>query len=131
MSRYSCLGYWSNTSHTSHISSTLQIVGTPLANIREEGELYLLELEMPGVSKSGLEVTVENNKLTIVGHRGDTEPKGEVVYRESRQGDYRRSFELDPSIDTTKIVAKMDQGILRLTLPKAESIKPRKITVAD
>jgi len=103
----------------------------PPANIREEGDLYLLELEMPGVSKSGLEVTVENNELTIVGHRGDTELKGEVVYRESRQGDYRRSFELDPSIDTTKIVAKMDQGILRLTLPKAESIKPRKITVAD
>ena len=103
----------------------------PPANIREEGDLYLLELEMPGVSKSGLEVTVENNELTIVGHRGDTEPKGEIVYRESRQGDYRRSFELDPSIDTTKIVAKMDQGILRLTLPKAESIKPRKITVAD
>lgn len=103
----------------------------PPANIREEHDAYLLELEMPGVAKGGIEVTVENNELTIVGHRQDTEPKGDVVYRESPQGDYRRTFEIDTSIDTAKIVAKMEQGILRLTLPKAESIKPRKIAVGD
>ena len=103
----------------------------PPANIREEHDAYLLELEMPGVSKSGIEVTVEHNELTIVGHRSDTEPQGEVVYRESRHGDYRRTFEIDASIDTAKIAAKMEQGILKLTLPKAESLKPRKITVAD
>ena len=103
----------------------------PPANIREEHDAYLLELEMPGVAKGGIEVTVENNQLTIVGHRVDTEPQGEVVYRESRRGDYRRTFEIDTSIDTAKIVAKMEQGILRLTLPKAESLKPRKIAVVD
>ena len=103
----------------------------PPANIREEHDAYLLELEMPGVSKTGLEVTVENNELTIVGHRADTDPQGEVVYRESGHGDYRRTFEIDATIDTAKIAAKMEQGILRLTLPKAESLKPRKIKVAD
>ena len=103
----------------------------PPANIREEHDAYLLELEMPGVSKSGIEVTVENNELTIVGHRADAPPQGEVVYRESRHGDYRRAFEIDASIDTAKIVANMEQGVLKLTLPKAESLKPRKITVAD
>ena len=77
----------------------------PPANIREEHDVYLLELEMPGVAKNGLEVSVENNELTIVGHRGDDEPQGEVVYRESRHGDYRRTFEIDTSIDTAKIVA--------------------------
>ena len=103
----------------------------PPANIREEQEAYVLELEMPGVPKDGIEVTVENNELTIVGHRSDPQPQGEVVYRESRNGDFRRSFEIDTSIDTAKIVAKMEQGILRLTLPKAESLKPRKIAVVD
>jgi len=103
----------------------------PPANIREEHDAYILELEMPGVSKSGLEVTVENNELTLLGHRSDPEVQGELVYRESRRADYRRSFELDPSIDTNKIVAKMEQGVLTLTLPKAESIKPRKITIGD
>jgi len=103
----------------------------PNADIREEHDAYVLELEMPGVSKAGIEVTVEQNQLTIVGHRSDAAPQGEVVYQESRRADFRRTFELDPSINAAKIQAKMEQGILRLTLPKAESIKPRKIQVAD
>jgi HSP20 family protein len=112
-------------------ASRLPAWDVPPANIREEHDAYILELEMPGVNKSGIEVTVENNELTLVGHRSDLETKGEVVYQESRRCDYRRSFEIDPSIDTQKIVAKMEQGVLRLTLPKAESVKPRKITVGD
>ena len=86
---------------------------------------------MPGVSKDGLEVTVENGELTILGRRAAADSKGREVYRESRRLDYRRSFELDPSIDTGKIVAKIDQGVLTLHLPKAESVKPRKIAVTS
>jgi len=112
-------------------ASRLPAWDVPPANIREEHDAYILELEMPGVSKSGIEVTVENNELTLVGHRTDPEIKGEAVYQESRRCDYRRSFEIDPSIDTHKIVAKIEQGVLRLTLPKAESIKPRKISVGE
>ena len=128
------------TPHTTH-SATLERPAEqatrlpaweqPSVNIREEHDAYVLELEMPGVSKTGIEVTVEQNELTIIGHRSDAEPQGEVVYQESRRADFRRSFELDPSINTAKIQAKMEQGILRLSLPKAESIKPRKIQVAD
>ena len=79
---------------------------TPPANILESKDGYVLEAEMPGVSKDGLEVTVENGELTILGHRAPAESKGREVYRESRHFDYRRSFELDPSIDTAKITAK-------------------------
>ena len=103
----------------------------PRATIREEKEKYLLDLEMPGVRKDGLEITVENNELTLIGRRSDAELKGEAVYRESRPLDYRRVFDLDPSIDAGKITAKMEQGIVTLTLPKAESVKPRKIVVGD
>ena len=101
----------------------------PPVNIREEHDAYVMELEMPGVCKDGLEITVENNELTLIGRRTDPEVEGEMVYRESRRRDYRRSFEIDPSIDTNKISAKIDQGVLTLTLPKAESVKPRKISV--
>ena len=103
----------------------------PRATIREEKEGYLLDLEMPGVRKDGLEITVENNELTVIGRRSDAELKGETVYRESRPLDYRRVFDLDPSIDVGKITAKMEQGIVTLSLPKAESVKPRKIAVGD
>jgi HSP20 family protein len=102
---------------------------TPPANILENKDGYVLEAEMPGVSKDGLEVTVENGELTILGRRAAVEAKGREVYRESRRLDYRRSFELDPSIDAAKIVAKIDQGVLTLHLPKAEAVKPRKIAV--
>jgi HSP20 family protein len=57
--------------------------------------------------------------------------KGDLVYGESRPLDYRRVFELDPSIDAARITAKVEQGVLTLTLPKAESVKPRKIAVTE
>jgi len=104
---------------------------TPAANIRESKDGYVLELEMPGVSKDGLEITVENNELTIWGRRGQPELPGELVYGESRHLDFRRIFDLDPSIDAAHITAKIEQGVLTLTLPKAESVKPRKIAVSE
>jgi len=102
---------------------------TPLANVLESKDGYVLEAEMPGVNKEGLEITVENDELTVVGRRATVENRGRQVHRESRAFDYRRVFELDASIDTTKITAKLDQGVLTLLLPKAEAVKPRKIAV--
>ncbi len=103
---------------------------TPLANILETRDGYVLEAEMPGVAKDGLEVTLDNGELVIVGHRRASETKGRELFRESRRLDYRRVFEVDPSIDSARIQAKLDQGVLTLHLPKAESVKPRKITVS-
>jgi HSP20 family protein len=102
----------------------------PEVNIFESRDQYLLEAEMPGVNKEGLEITLQDNVLTIIGHRADQPVGGEPLYRESRKADYRRVFELDPGIDGDKINARVDQGVLTLTLPKAERVKPRKITVA-
>ena len=104
---------------------------TPQATIRETKDGYVLQAEMPGVNKNGLEVSVESNQLTIVGRRSDPEVKADLVYRESRPRDFRRVFELDPTIDSARIEAKMDQGVLTLTLPKAERVKPKKIVVTD
>src|SRR5690348_1045379 len=101
----------------------------PEVNIFETKDGYVLQAEMPGVSKAGLEITVEGNELTITGHRELPPLSGESLFRESHSGDFRRVFELDPAIDTTKVTAHMEQGILKLTLPKSERVKPRKIVV--
>lgn len=102
---------------------------SPVVNIVETRDGYVLEAEMPGVNKAGLEITLENTELTIVGHR-HTEPLiGDALFRESHRADYRRVFELDPAIDTAKISAQMEQGVLKLMLPKSERVKPRKIAV--
>lgn len=103
---------------------------TPEVNIFENKEGYILEAEMPGVSKDGLEITLEGNEITIIGHRSAETIKAEALYRESRPADYRRVFELDPAIDTAKISAAMEQGVLTLHLPKTEKVKPRKITIS-
>ena len=102
----------------------------PVASVIENPDGYTLEVEMPGVNKEGLEIAVENNELTILGRRSLPVIDGTLIHRESRPHNYRRTFELDPSIDTSKINAKIDQGIVTLTLPKAEQVKPRRITVS-
>jgi len=103
---------------------------TPPASVREIGDGYTLEIEMPGVKKDGLEISVENNELTIIGRRSLPVVEGTLIHRESRPENFQRMFEIDPSIDADKISAKIDHGLATLTLPKAENIKPRKITVA-
>jgi len=104
---------------------------TPEVNIFETKDGYVLEGDMPGVNKDGLEITLESNMLTIVGRRNEPDFGGNPVYRESKAGHFRRVFELDPAIDTSKISAKMEQGILKLHLSKADKVKPRKIQVTD
>jgi len=99
-------------------------------NVTETKDGYLLEADMPGVNREGLEALLDNNELTIIGHRNVPTPNGEQLYRESRNLDYRRVFQLDPSIDGSKIQARMENGVLRLELPKAERVKPRKITIS-
>jgi HSP20 family protein len=102
----------------------------PVASIIEDVDGYMLQVEMPGVNKDGLEISVENNELTIIGRRFLPAIEGTLIHRESRRENYRRAFELDPSIDADKISAKIDQGVTTLTLPKAEQVEPRKIKVS-
>lgn len=104
---------------------------TPDVNIYEAKDGYVLEAEMPGVSKEGLEITLEGHEITITGRQTDEVVAGEVLFRERHGADYRRVFELDPAIDTTRIAARMNQGVLFLTLPKSEAVKPRKIAVSE
>jgi HSP20 family protein len=102
----------------------------PSASVTEIADGYMLEIEMPGVKKDGLEISFENNELTIIGRRSLPAVEGTPIHHESRQENFRRTFELDPSINADKIGAKIEQGLVTLTLPKAEQVKPRKITVS-
>ena len=102
----------------------------PAASVLENENGYLLEVEMPGVNKEGLEISTEGNELTIIGRRSLPTIDGTLLHHESRRENFRRTFEIDPSIDGNKINAKIDQGLLTVTLPKAEHVKPRRINVS-
>jgi len=104
---------------------------TPEVDIYENKDEYVLEADMPGVTKEGLELTLDEQVLTIIGHRSHEAVQGNPLYRESQPYDFRRVFELNPAIDAGKINAKMDQGILVVRMPKAEKVKPRKITIGE
>ncbi|MGZ4971229.1 MAG: Hsp20/alpha crystallin family protein [Limisphaerales bacterium] len=102
---------------------------TPATNISATDNDYVLELEMPGVDKSGLEVVADGNELVITGKRAKDIPEGELSYCESALANYRRTFELGSDVDTSKIEAQLTQGVLKLKLPKSEKAKSRKIPV--
>lgn len=103
----------------------------PRARIVETENAFVLTAEMPGVGKDGVDVSIEEDRLIVTGRRNpETAPKGRMVYRETRQANYRRAFELEGLIDADHVSAKIEHGILRVELPKAESLKPRKIEVA-
>ncbi len=102
---------------------------SPPANIAARENEYLVEVDMPGVDKEGLEVTIEANELTIIGRRKTETPQGDLLYRESPLADFRRVFELGPDVETSKITAEMQQGVLRLHLPKSEKARPKQIEV--
>ena len=102
---------------------------TPEVNIYENKDGYVLEAEMPGVTKSSLELTLEGDTLILVGRRYDRPVRGTSLQNETRVADFRRVFELDPAIDVSRINARVEQGLLVVELPKAEAVKPRKVQI--
>jgi HSP20 family molecular chaperone IbpA len=87
-------------------------------------------VHLPGVAKDGLEITAEEGQLRIVGRRSWKQPKDwTVLYRESADLPYELTLAHDNAIDVDKTVAELRDGILRVSLPKTEAVKPRKIAV--
>ena len=106
------------------------LVFTPSVDIFEtESEITLLA-DMPGVPPDNLSIDLRDNTLTL---EGDIAPLGdqkeEMVYSEYSTGRYYRQFSLSEVIDQSKIEAQLQDGVLRLSLPKVEKATPRKITV--
>lgn len=103
---------------------------TPRADIYSNAEGTHVVLDLPGVAQQDLEITVEDQLLTIVGHRkNDVSTTEEPAHQEIQPFDYRREFSLASSIDTTRIQAELREGVLSLQLPFAEKVKPRRIAV--
>ncbi|MFX0058799.1 MAG: Hsp20/alpha crystallin family protein [Candidatus Hodarchaeota archaeon] len=101
---------------------------TPLANIEEDDENFNITAELPGLDKGDLKITVKDGFLEIKGEqKEEKEDKNEgFVRREYRSSSYYRSFDLPESVDEDKIDARLDKGILKLTLPKKEEEKKEK-----
>ena len=103
----------------------------PLYDIKETPEAFGVTVYLPGVNKDGVDLTTEEGQIRIVGRRAWTQPEGWTsLYRESMDAPFELVLTHDNAIDLDKVGAELRDGVLRVSLPKHEAIKPRKIAVS-
>jgi len=100
-------------------------------DVVESEDEYLVKASLPGINPEDLEITFEDNRLTIKGESKEEEEVDEARFhlRERRFGSFTRSIKLPSGIESEKIEANYDKGVLKLHLPKVEEVKPKKITI--
>ena len=105
----------------------------PPVDVYEDEQNLVLKLEVPGVNEGDINVSVENNTLTVQGERKfEKEEKEENFHRiERRYGSFLRTFKLPTTVDSEKVEASYDKGILKITLAKRAEAKPRQIKVGN
>jgi HSP20 family protein len=105
---------------------------TPGVDVVEEADAYLFSVDLPGVPKENVDITFEDNILTISGSRERKEETNNGQYRrvERRYGKFTRSFSLPSQVDTAKVDAKFQDGVLLVRVPKAETARARKIKIS-
>jgi HSP20 family protein len=104
---------------------------SPKVNVTEYENVFHLEAETPGMKDKDISIEVHNGVLTIKGHKENkSETENENYHiREFSSQSFERSFKLSDRVDTEKVSAKIDDGVLKVDLPKHEQIKPKKIEV--
>jgi len=100
----------------------------PVVDVYENVDELLLLIDVPGATNDGIDVQLDKGQLTILAKRGEDSP-GSPLASEYRTYDYLRLFSVPQGIDPSKIDAQLSGGVLRLRLPKSESVKPRRIEV--
>lgn len=104
--------------------------GFPAINMWEDAENVYAEAELPGLKAEDVEISVVGPELTLKGKRADARPEGAAYHRRERSaGDFTRAVRLPVAIDADKVHCLLADGVLLITLPKAQSAKPRKIKV--
>lgn len=101
---------------------------TPAVDIFETNEALVLVADMPGVEKKGLEINLEKGVLTLNGEI-KLAKKGQLLFHEFSPDNYYRQFKLSEGIDMEKASAEFNNGVLTLTMPKAESAQPKRIEI--
>jgi HSP20 family protein len=103
----------------------------PAIDISEHGGVYEVRCDLPGVDKKDLDISIASNVLTIKGEKSaEKESKNRKYYRrESWTGSFQRSISLPAGVDPEKIGAEMKNGVLTVTLPKKDEVKPKQIAI--
>lgn len=112
------------------VSEPQRLLFTPPIDIFHTGEALVLRADLPGVCVERLDLQIEDNKLTLFGRVEEhLPPGGRLLHREYQVGDFYRSFILSDEVAYDRISAKMNLGVLEITLPIIPRAQPRKIHV--
>lgn len=104
---------------------------SPRYEVRETDEAFALTVQLAGVNREGLELTAEDNEIRVFGRRTWQQPEGWApLYRETSDAAYELVLTHEGSVDVDRIHAVLADGVLQVSLPKAEAVKPRKIAVS-
>jgi HSP20 family protein len=99
-------------------------------SLKDDGASYILRAQVPGLLEKDIDVSATTTELTIHGARKDTPPDGYTVARKERAAvTFERTLRLPEAVDPSKVEARLADGMLTVTLPKAEQVKPRSIIV--
>lgn len=111
--------------------SSVRGVWSPAVDILEGPEHFQIVVELPGMKSEDVNITVENDVLTLTGERQISEPSEQDSFRrvERQYGPFGRRIAIPPRCDSSKIEAGMDNGLLTITVPKVEQAKPHRIEV--
>ena len=102
----------------------------PAYELKETPEAWALTVQLPGVAREGLDFTAEDNQIVVRAKRAWRQPEGwTTLYRESLDAPYELVLEHEHNVDLEKIHAELKDGVLRVSLPKVEAVKPRKIAI--
>ena len=112
-------------------STSRQAVWAPRTDLVETEDSYRLHLDVPGMTKDDLKINYQDNQLTVSGERtSDRTDEGEEYVRVERSfGQFYRSFSLPRTVDAEGISAAYENGVLTITVPKTEDVKPRQIEI--
>jgi HSP20 family protein len=112
-------------------STSRQTVWAPRTDLVETEDSYRLHLDVPGLTKDDLKINYQDNQLTVSGERTSDRPgEGEEYVRVERSfGQFYRSFSLPRTVDAQGISASYENGVLTITVPKTEDVKPRQIEI--
>lgn len=94
-----------------------------------EGDAFFVEFDLPGIDQESLELDIERNVVTVRAERPAVDPNREMLAAERPRGVFSRQLVLGENLDTDRIEASYQEGVLRLHIPVAEKAKPRKITI--
>ncbi|MGY6024872.1 Hsp20/alpha crystallin family protein [Streptomyces spinosirectus] len=112
-------------------SAAPAVVWTPMADVTESDDAFHVEIELPGVKSKDIDVEANGQELVVTGEIKEKERKGVLRRSTRRTGAFEYRLRLPGELDTEKINAKMKDGVLTITVPKAEVAKPRRVEISE